>query len=85
MVITRKKTTRRKKIFNQIKKELETHVRIEETVFYPAMEKHEELKDMVLESTHHFCGRARNLQSLNEVRCEGLGPGLAPGFLIRRT
>ena len=37
-------------IFEQIKTELETHTRIEETVFYPAMQKHEELKDMVLES-----------------------------------
>jgi hemerythrin superfamily protein len=37
-------------IFKQIKKELETHTRIEETVFYPAMQKHEELKDMVLEA-----------------------------------
>jgi hemerythrin superfamily protein len=40
----------KKKIFDQILAELETHARIEETVFYPAMEKHEELKDMVLES-----------------------------------
>jgi len=39
-----------KEIFKQIKKELETHAQIEETVFYPAMEKHEELKDIVLES-----------------------------------
>ena len=39
-----------KRIFDQIKIELETHARIEETVFYPAVEKHEELKDMVLES-----------------------------------
>ena len=38
------------KIFSQIQSELETHARIEETVFYPAMEKHEELKDLVLES-----------------------------------
>jgi len=37
-------------IFDQIKTELETHARIEETVFYPAVQKHEELKDMVLES-----------------------------------
>lgn len=37
-------------IFEQIKTELETHARIEETVFYPAVQKHEELKDMVLES-----------------------------------
>jgi hemerythrin superfamily protein len=39
-----------KEIFKQIKKELETHARIEESIFYPAMEKHEELKDMVLEA-----------------------------------
>ena len=38
------------KIFSEIQSELETHARIEETVFYPAMEKREELKDMVLES-----------------------------------
>ncbi|MGZ8476984.1 MAG: hemerythrin domain-containing protein [Candidatus Binatia bacterium] len=37
-------------IFEQIKTELETHARIEETVFYPAVQEHEELKDMVLES-----------------------------------
>jgi hemerythrin superfamily protein len=38
------------RIFSEIQRELETHARIEETVFYPAMEQHEELKDMVLES-----------------------------------
>jgi hypothetical protein len=37
-------------LFDQIKTELETHTHIEETVFYPAVQKHEELKDMVLES-----------------------------------
>ena len=37
-------------MFNQIKKELETHTFIEETVFYPAMQQHEELKHMVLEA-----------------------------------
>ena len=37
-------------VFEQIKTELETHARIEETVFYPAVQEHDELKDMVLES-----------------------------------
>jgi hemerythrin superfamily protein len=41
---------RQKQIFKEIKTELETHARIEETIFYPAMQEHEELKDMVLES-----------------------------------
>jgi hemerythrin superfamily protein len=40
----------KEELFEDIKTELETHARIEETVFYPAMEKHAELKDMVLES-----------------------------------
>jgi len=39
-----------KQLFEQIKMELETHTHIEETVFYPAIAKNEELKDMVLES-----------------------------------
>jgi hemerythrin superfamily protein len=39
-----------KQIFKEIKSELERHTRLEETIFYPAMEDHEELKDMVLES-----------------------------------
>jgi hemerythrin superfamily protein len=39
-----------KQIFKDIKAELETHARIEETIFYPAMQEHDELKDMVLES-----------------------------------
>ena len=40
----------RKKLFGQIKQELETHTRIEETIFYPAVQQYEELQDMVLES-----------------------------------
>ena len=37
-------------LFEQIKTELETHTHVEETVFYPAIAKNDELKDMVLES-----------------------------------
>ena len=37
-------------IFKQIKKALESHARIEEGIFYPAMENHAHLKDLVLES-----------------------------------
>ena len=40
----------KERIFEEINSELETHARIEETVFYPAMQKHQELKDMVRES-----------------------------------
>lgn len=39
-----------KRLFRDIKSELELHTRLEETIFYPAMEEHEELQDMVLES-----------------------------------
>jgi hemerythrin superfamily protein len=37
-------------LFEQIKAELEAHTHIEETVFYPALQQNEELKDMVLEA-----------------------------------
>jgi hemerythrin superfamily protein len=39
-----------RQLYKEIKSELELHARVEETIFYPAMEEHEELKDMVLES-----------------------------------
>jgi hemerythrin superfamily protein len=45
-----KNEKQQKQLFEQIKTELETHTHIEETVFYPAVAKTEELKDMVLES-----------------------------------
>jgi len=41
---------RKKELFDQIETELEIHTHIEETVFYPAMEQHEELKTLVAEA-----------------------------------
>lgn len=41
---------RQRQLFRDIRTELETHARLEETIFYPAMAEHEELKEMVLES-----------------------------------
>jgi hemerythrin superfamily protein len=40
----------KKRIFRQIKKELQAHARIEEGIFYPAIEQHEQLKDIVFQS-----------------------------------
>lgn len=56
-----------KQIFGQIKKELETHARIEETVFYPAMEKYEELKDMVLEAIEEHKQVKTLLREMDEL------------------
>lgn len=39
-----------RKLFEQIKTELEVHTHIEETVFYPKIRQYEDLKDMVLEA-----------------------------------
>jgi hemerythrin superfamily protein len=47
---TNKDEKQQNRLFEQIKTELETHTRIEESVFYPAMAERDELKDMVLES-----------------------------------
>jgi hemerythrin superfamily protein len=43
-------TSKRKDVFDKIDTELEIHAHVEETVFYPAIEEHEELKDMVAEA-----------------------------------
>ena len=45
-----KNEKQQKQLFDQIKAELETHAHIEETIFYPAVAKNEDLKEMVLES-----------------------------------
>ncbi len=39
-----------KQLFREIKTELETHARIEETIFYPAVQENEDLAHMVFES-----------------------------------
>jgi hemerythrin superfamily protein len=41
---------KQRQLFRDIRTELETHARLEETIFYPAMAEHEELKEMVRES-----------------------------------
>jgi hemerythrin superfamily protein len=40
----------KKQIFDQIDTELAVHAEIEETIFYPALEEHDELKEMVREA-----------------------------------
>lgn len=39
----------REELFTQLKTELDIHAEIEETIFYPALEKHEETRDITLE------------------------------------
>lgn len=39
----------REELFTQLKNELDIHAEIEETIFYPALEKHEETRDITLE------------------------------------
>ena len=40
----------KRKIFREIKTELDTHARLEETIFYPAIKERRELKELVAES-----------------------------------
>ena len=45
-----KDSAQKKQIFDNIDTELEIHTHIEETVFYPAIEKRDEFKEMVAEA-----------------------------------
>jgi hemerythrin superfamily protein len=56
-----------KQIFKEIKSELEMHTRIEETIFYPAMEEHKELKDMALESLEEHKQMKTVLRELSKL------------------
>lgn len=56
-----------KQLFKEIKTELETHARIEETIFYPAVQEHKELKDMVFESIEEHRQVKTLLRELSRV------------------
>jgi hemerythrin superfamily protein len=45
-----KTDTQKERLFEQIRAALEAHTHIEETIFYPALEEREELKDLVTEA-----------------------------------
>jgi hemerythrin superfamily protein len=63
-------TSKRKDLFNKIDMELEIHAHIEETVFYPAIEDHEALKDMVAEALEEHEQAKTLLEELAELGAE---------------
>jgi len=58
---------KRKDVLDKIDTELEIHAHIEETVFYPALEEHEELKDMVVEALEEHQEAKALLEELEEL------------------
>jgi len=60
----------RKELFDKIDTELEIHAHIEETVFYPALETHEELKDLVAEALEEHQEVKIMLEELEELGSE---------------
>jgi hemerythrin superfamily protein len=61
---------KRKELFDKIDTELEIHAHIEETVFYPALETHEELKDLVAEALEEHQEVKIMLEELEELGSE---------------
>src|SRR6266508_4140343 len=59
--------SRKKQLFDQIDTELEIHAHVEEAVFYPAIEKHEELMDMVAEAREEHANVRTLLQEIEEL------------------
>jgi hemerythrin superfamily protein len=60
----------KERIFEQINSELETHAHIEESVFYPAMQEHEEFKAMVLESLEEHKQIKTLLKEIDNLRAD---------------
>jgi hemerythrin superfamily protein len=58
---------KRKELFDKIDTELEMHAHIEETVFYPAIEEHEEFKGMVAEALEEHKKAKTLLDELEEL------------------
>jgi hemerythrin superfamily protein len=61
---------KRKELFDKIDTELEIHAHIEETVFYPALETHEELKDLVAKALEEHQEVKIMLEELEELGSE---------------
>jgi hemerythrin superfamily protein len=59
--------SKQKELFDKIDTELEIHTHIEETVFYPAIEEHEEFKDMVAEALEEHQEAKMLLEELEEL------------------
>jgi hemerythrin superfamily protein len=62
--------SKRKELFDKIDTELEIHAHIEETVFYPALETHEELKDLVAKALEEHQEVKIMLEELEELGSE---------------
>jgi len=74
---------KRKELFNKIDTELETHAHIEETVFYPAIEEHEEFKDMVAEALEEHQEAKTLLDELEELGADNHDFGSKLQLLIQ--
>lgn len=61
---------KRKELFDKIDAELEIHTHIEETVFYPAMDEHEELREMVAEALEEHREAKTMLDELEDLGAE---------------
>jgi len=61
---------KRKDLFDKIDTELEIHAYIEETVFYPAIEQREELKDIVAEALEEHQEVKMLLEEIEELGSE---------------
>jgi Hemerythrin HHE cation binding domain len=57
----------REQLFSQLKNELDTHTQIEETIFYPALEEHEETKEIILEAYEEHNAVKTLLKELEET------------------
>jgi iron-sulfur cluster repair protein YtfE (RIC family) len=68
---TERATKGREELFAQLKSELDVHTRIEEKIFYPALEKYEETRDIALEAYEEHAIVKQLLKELASSRKDG--------------
>ena len=74
---------KRKELFNKIDTELEIHAHIEETVFYPVIDEHEEFKDMVAGALEEHQEAKTLLDELEELGADNHDFGSKLQLLIK--
>lgn len=64
-------TSTRERLFQELKQELERHTELEEKHFYPALERHDEIRDLVGEALEEHDEIGELIEALDQAEQDG--------------